>query len=167
MGWWNAVKRTAASVTTPTTGRAALFFDSASGHLAAKDENGVVMLLAPQAIHLRRVVSGALTAAAGVYTFRMPYKFLLTEVIGNLGTAQAADGGGGILTIDLNEAGGSVFSTLLTIDNTEKTSVTALTPAVISDATLAKDAEMTIDVDQIGDGSAADLDLWLIGYPIG
>jgi len=55
------------------------------------------------------------------------------------------------------------LSTKLTIDNTEKTSTTAAAAAVISDAALANDAEMTIDVDQVGDGTAKGLKLWLIG----
>jgi hypothetical protein len=42
----------------------------------------------------------------------------------------------------------------LSIDPTEKTSTTALTPAVISDSSIADDAEITIDIDQIGSGTA-------------
>ena len=44
--------------------------------------------------------------------------------------------------------GTSIFATRLTIDNTEKTSVTAATPAILADTSLADDAEMTISVDQ-------------------
>jgi hypothetical protein len=51
----------------------------------------------------------------------------------------------------------------LTIDNTEKTSKTAATPAVISDTALADDAEITIDIDQVGDGTAKGLKITLIG----
>ncbi len=47
--------------------------------------------------------------------------------------------------IDINEGGTSVLSTKLTIDNTEKTSTSAVTPAVISDSALADDAEITDD----------------------
>ena len=50
-----------------------------------------------------------------------------------------------------------------TIDNTEKTSTTASTPAVISDSSLADDAEITIDIDQVGDGTAKGLKVTLIG----
>ena len=50
------------------------------------------------------------------------------------------------------------------IDATEKTSTTAATPAVISDSALADDAEITIDIDQIGGGDAgAGLKVTLIG----
>jgi len=96
----------------------------------------------------------ALTAGTGKVTFRMPYAFTLQKVRASLSTAQTS---GSIFTVDVNEGGVSVFSTTLTIDNTEKTSTTATTPAVISDTALADDAEITIDIDQIGDGTAKGL----------
>jgi len=68
-----------------------------------------------------------------------------------------------IFTVDINEGGTSILSTKLTIDNTEKTSTTAATAAVISDTALADDAEITIDIDQIGDGTAKGLKITLIG----
>ena len=106
----------------------------------------------------------AIAAGTSKVTFRMPYAFKLAEVRASLTTAQAANGGGGIFTVDINEGGATVLSTKLTIDNTEKTSKTAATSAVISDADLADDAEITIDVDQVGDGSAKGLKVYLIGY---
>lgn len=102
----------------------------------------------------------ALTAGTGKITFRMPYAFTLTSVKASLTTAQTS---GSIFTVDINEAGATILSTKLTIDNTEKTTVTAATPAVISDTSLAADAEMTIDIDQIGDGTAKGLKIYLIG----
>ncbi len=102
----------------------------------------------------------AITAGAAKVTFRMPFAFTLTAVRASLTTAQAS---GSIFTIDINESGSSVISTKLTIDNTEKTSTTAATAAVISDSALADDAEITIDVDQVGDGTAAGLKVYLIG----
>lgn len=104
----------------------------------------------------------ALTAGAGKVTFRAPYAMTLTGVRASLTTAQA---GGSIFTIDINEGGASILSTKLTIDNGEKTSTTAATAAVISDAAIADDAEITVDIDQIGDGTAKGLKVWLIGYP--
>ena len=102
----------------------------------------------------------ALTAGTGKLTFRMPYAFTLSSVKASLTTAQV---GGAIFTVNIKEAGVSILSTKLTLDNTEKTSVTAATPAVISDPALAADAEMTIDIDQIGDGTAKGLKVTLIG----
>jgi len=106
----------------------------------------------------------ALTAGTAKVTFRMPYAFTLTGVRASLTTAQAANGSGGIFTVDINEGGASILSTKLTIDNTEKTSTTAATGVVISDSALADDAEITIDIDQVGDGTAKGLKVALIGY---
>ena len=102
----------------------------------------------------------ALTTGTAKMTFRMPHAMTLTSVRASLTTAQAS---GSIFTVDINEGGSSILSTKLTIDNTEKTSVTAATPAVISDTALADDAEITIDIDQIGDGTATGLKITLIG----
>lgn len=102
----------------------------------------------------------ALTTGTAKVTFRMPYAMNVTAVRASLSTAQTS---GNILTVDINEGGNSILSTKLTIDNTEKTSTTATTPAVISDSVLADDAEITIDIDQIGNGTAKGLKVVLIG----
>jgi len=102
----------------------------------------------------------ALTTGTSKITFRMPYAFTLTAVRASLTTAQAS---GSIFTVDINGGGTTILSTKLTIDNTEKTSTTAATAAVISDTSLADDTEITIDIDQIGDGTAKGLKITLIG----
>lgn len=102
----------------------------------------------------------ALTTGTAKVTLRLPYAMTLTAVRASLTTAQAS---GSIFTVDINEGGTTILSTKLTIDNTEKTSTTAATAAVISDAALADDAEITIDIDQVGDGSAKGLKITLIG----
>lgn len=106
----------------------------------------------------------ALTAGNGKTTFRMPYAFTVTAVRASLTTAQTGNGAGGIFTVDINEGGASILSTKLTIDNTEKTSTSANTPAVISDPSIADDAEVTVDIDQVGDGTAKGLKVVLIGH---
>jgi hypothetical protein len=102
----------------------------------------------------------ALTTGTAKVTFRMPYAMTITAVRASLSTAQAS---GSIFTVDINEGGTTILSTKLTIDNTEKTSTTAATAAVISDTALADDAEITIDIDQIGDGTAKGLKVTIIG----
>ena len=104
--------------------------------------------------------STALTTGTAKVTFRMPYAMTLSAVRCSLTTAQTS---GSIFTVDINDGGTTILSTKLTIDNTEKTSTTAATPAVISDTVLADDAEITIDIDQIGDGTAKGLKVVLIG----
>jgi hypothetical protein len=101
-----------------------------------------------------------LTSGVSKVTFRAPSAFTLTGVRASLTTAQ---GSGSIFTVDINQNGSSLLSTKLTIDNTEKTSVTAVTPAVISTSAIINDAEITVDIDQIGNGTATGLKITLIG----
>jgi hypothetical protein len=79
----------------------------------------------------------------------MPFALTLSEMRASLSTASSS----GIPTIDVNEGGVSIFSTRLTIDAGEKTSITAAAAAVISDTALADDAEITIDIDVAGTGA--------------
>lgn len=101
-----------------------------------------------------------LTTGTAKVTFRMPFAMTLTGIRGSLSTAQ---GSGSVLTVDVNEGGSSILSTKLTFDNTEKTTTTATTPAVISDTALADDAEITVDIDQVGTAGARGLKITLIG----
>jgi hypothetical protein len=102
----------------------------------------------------------SLTTGTAKVTFRMPYAMTLTAVRASVTTAPT----GSTLVVDVNEGGTSVLSTKLSIDATEKTSTTAATAAVISDSALADDAEITVDIDQIGATVAgAGLKVWLIG----
>lgn len=104
--------------------------------------------------------STALTTGTAKATFRMPHAMTLTSVRASVGTAPT----GATIQVDINEGGTSIFSTVLSIDASEKTSTTAATAAVISDSSLADDAEITIDIDQIGSSTAgAGLKVWLIG----
>jgi len=101
----------------------------------------------------------ALTTGTKV-TFRMPYAFTLTEVRASVTTAPV----GSVLTVDINEAGSTILSTKIEIDANEKTSTTASTPPVISDTSLADDAQMTMDIDGVGSSTAgAGLKVTLIG----
>jgi len=101
-----------------------------------------------------------LTTGTNKVRFRMPYPFTLSEVRANVNTAPT----GANIVVDINESGSSILSTKLSIDATESTSTTAATPAVISDAALADDAEMSIDIDQVGSTIAgAGLKVALIG----
>lgn len=101
-----------------------------------------------------------LTTGPAKVTFRAPYAFTLTGVRANVNTAPTD----ATLNVDINEGGSSVLSTVITIDATEETSTTAATAAVISDAAIADDAEITIDIDQIGSTAAGKgLKVWLLG----
>jgi hypothetical protein len=106
----------------------------------------------------------AITAGTNKFTVRVPAPvgFFITGVRASLTTAQAS---GTIFTVDINANGTTILSTKITIDNTEKTSTTAAVQPVLSTTSLSDDTELTIDVDQIGDGTATGLKITLIGRP--
>lgn len=91
-----------------------------------------------------------LTTGTAKITFRAPWAFTLTAVRAHVNTAPV----GAAIQVDINESGVSVLSTVLSIDANEKTSTTAATPAVIGDSSIADDAELTIDIDQVGSSTA-------------
>lgn len=104
----------------------------------------------------------AVTAGTGKASFRMPYAFTVTNVYLSATTAAT---GATLLTVDINESGTSIISTKLTLDASELTSTTAATPAVISDASIAADALMTIDFDSVGNTIAgAGVKVTIVGY---
>ena len=101
-----------------------------------------------------------LTTGTAKATFRMPYALTVTGVRANVNTAPV----GSTIIVDINDGGTTILSTKLTIDASEKPSTTAAVPPVISDTALADVAEITIDIDQIGSGTAGKgLKVWIIG----
>ncbi len=156
---------TGANITT-AAGDSAEFLSLGSGNtrmLRYQRANGQALAGGVQSIAIPIAVSDettALTTGTAKVTFRMPYAFTLTAVRSSVTTAPT----GSTLVVDINEGGTTILSTKLSIDAGEKTSTTAATPAVISDTALADDAEITIDIDQIGSTIAgAGLKVYLIG----
>lgn len=86
--------------------------------------------------------SGAISTGTGKAYYRMPWAATLTGVKANCNNNVTS-----LVTVDVNEGLTSVLSTKLTIDNGESSSLTATTPAVISDSDIANDALLTFDVD--------------------
>lgn len=154
------LRTAAASVSTPAANKSTAFIDTADGRIKAKDDAGAIVGGAAVLLVACSDETTALSSGVGKVTFRMPYAMKVTAVRASLTTAQTS---GSIFTVDINEGGVSILSTKLTIDNGEKTSTTAATPPVISDSALADDAEITIDIDQIGDATAKGLKVALIG----
>jgi hypothetical protein len=92
-----------------------------------------------------------LTTGTAKVTFRAPFAFTILGLRANVNTAPT----GSTIIVDINEGGSTIMTTnKLTIDASEKTSVTAATAAGITDSAIADDAEMTIDIDQIGSTAA-------------
>ncbi len=151
--------------------KAALSHTHTAANISDSTAAGRAMLLAANAAAQRALLANpeymllavsdeitVLTTGVAKLSFRMPYAFTLTSVKASLNVASTV----GIVTIDIKEAGVTIFSTLLTIDINELTSVTAAVAAVISDAALAADALITIDVTIAGTG-AKGLKVTLIG----
>lgn len=101
-----------------------------------------------------------LSTGAAKVTFHVSQAMNLTEVFAGLTTPQTS---GSLLTVNVKKNGTTIFSTKITIDNTEETSLTAATLPVLSVTSLAKGDKLTIDIDQIGDGTAKGLKVYLIG----
>lgn len=103
-----------------------------------------------------------LTTGTNKVRFRIPYAFTVTDVRGSLSTVAT---GASLLTIDVNEAGTTILSTKLTFDASESTTTTAATARVISDTALANDAEIGVDIDQIGNTTPGQgLKVCIIGH---
>jgi hypothetical protein len=105
----------------------------------------------------------ALTAGTGKGGMIAPYAATVIGAWAGLQTPQTGNGAGGIFTVDVNEGASptSILSTKITIDNGEYWSGNAATPPVISDASIAAGGVITADVDQIGDGTAKGLTVYL------
>ncbi len=88
----------------------------------------------------------ALTTGTGKITFRMP--FAMNNVTVRLSATTAPTGAP--IIVDLKESGTTIFSTKPQIAISAKTSVGGAVPGVVSDNALADDAEITINIDQVG-----------------
>lgn len=96
-------------------------------------------------------------------TIRMPFPMVLTEIRGSVNTAPT----GANIIVDINQGGTSILSSRLVIDAGDKTSVGSSSPYTIVNSSLTDDAEITLDIDQIGSTIAGKgLKVSLIGYRI-
>lgn len=155
-GLATTVAANAVALTTDTTGNYAL--GDAEGGAATTGDSATAFFSAGSIEDARLTLktesfcvassdeTSALTTGTNKVTFRMPYAFTVTSVKASVGTAPT----GATFIYDINEGGTTILSTKLSIDISEETSVTAASAAVISDAALAADAEMTLDHDQVG-----------------
>lgn len=154
----------AVQLTDPNADRL-MFWDDSAGAVAWLTLNGALEFSTTNLRVLEvigvSVVSESTTLSTGTAkrTFRMPFAFTLTGVRASVSTVSSS----GLPTVDINEGGTTILSTKLTIDANEYTSTTAATAAVISDASLADDAEITIDIDVAGTG-AKGLKVYMYGY---
>jgi hypothetical protein len=95
--------------------------------------------------------STAITTGLAKRTFRFERAFSLTAIHANLNTVSSS----GVVQIDVNRNGTTLFTTELTIDESEKTSRTAVTPPVLatSPTAIAAGDEITVDIVAAGTGA--------------
>lgn len=158
---WNATSGSF-SVTVKTSGGSGIVIGQGKVEFIFCDATDTMLAVHDRVESIAIAISDettVLTTGTAKATFRMPYAFTLSEVRASLSTASSS----GTPTFDINEDGATILSTKITIDANEKTSKTAAAPPVISDADLADDAEITIDIDVAGTG-AKGAKIYLIGY---
>lgn len=128
-------------------------FTKANSNFASLDKIALIIAASDE--------TTALTTGTTKTTFRMPFAMTLTEVRASVTTAPT----GAAIIIDVNQNGASVVATERpAILAGEKTSTTSTTPGVVSTSALTDDAEITIDIDQVGSTIAgAGLKVTLIG----
>lgn len=135
--------------------------DAVNGEIIVSLEEAGTLYIEQMTIAISDETTNLSTGTAKI-TFRMPYAFTLTGVRINVNTAPT----GATILVDVNKTGvGSLFTTRPSIDDSEKTSVTAATPAVLSVTSLSDDDEITVDIDQVGSTTPGKgLKLTLYGY---
>ncbi len=94
-------------------------------------------------------LSTALTTGSSKAYFRAPRAFTLASVRASLLTASSS----GLPTINVRKNNTTIFTTKVTIDANEKTSVTAATPHILSTTAIADDDLIEIDIDVAGTGA--------------
>ena len=93
-------------------------------------------------------------------TWRVPFNFTVESVRASVTTAPT----GANITVDILQNGVSILTTNITIDATEKTSISAATQPVVGTTALTNDAEITINLTVIGSTIAgAGLKVSIIG----
>lgn len=102
----------------------------------------------------------AITTGTSLTTIYSPRGFNLTGVKASLTTS-----GSTISEFDIKVNGVTILSTNITIDSTENTSATAITPPVISSSSVGENDKISVDIIQAGTG-ATGAKIYLIGETI-
>lgn len=92
----------------------------------------------------------ALTTGTAKITFRMPFAMTVTAVRLSVNSSPS----GSAIIVDVKQAGTSIFSAKPQIDAGSLTSVGGSVPGVISTSSLTDDAQITINIDQVGSSIA-------------
>jgi len=135
----NSTSNVVLSIPTTTQYSATNIFLSANSSWGTPEEHMVV--------DVSRDETTTIAVGTNKYVFYAPFAMTLTKLPKASVTSNSTSG---VITLDINEAGVSILSTLLTIDANESTSATAATPAVLSDSSIADNAKVSIDIDGAG-----------------
>lgn len=100
--------------------------------------------------------TSALTTGESAQDFIVPYDMTLTEFIGEQSTLGTSS------TIDIKVNGVSIMSAKVTIDASERSSLTAATPPAISAPSVSRGDRMTFHIDTAGSGKG--LAITVVGY---
>jgi hypothetical protein len=138
----NSTSNIAMTIPTTTQYAATNIFLHANSSWTTPEEHMIV--------DVSRDETTSIAAGTNKYVFYAPYAMTLTKIPKASLTTNSSSGS---VTLDLNEAGVSILSTLLTIDANEATSDSAATPAVLSDTTIVDNARVSIDIDDAGTGA--------------
>jgi len=137
-----------------TTNDHILAYNAVSNELVMRGEQVLITLYAS-------ATESALIVGTGQDYIDIPFALTITDVYATVNTAPT----GSVCTFDINEGGVSILSTKLTIDATEVSSKTATTPRVISDASLASGARISIDTDGVGSTTPGEGGvIYILGY---
>lgn len=93
--------------------------------------------------------TSTITAGVAKQYWRAPKAFTLLSTRASVSTVSSS----GLVTVNIKKNGTTIYSTKLTIDASELTSVTAATPAVLSTTAFADDDLLTFDIDTAGTGA--------------
>ena len=152
-----------AAIADPGADRVLIWDDSASDYVGATlnglEISGTTLRNLETWVIAASDETTAITTGTNKATFVFPYNFTVTSVGASLNTVSSS----GTPTIDINESGTTILSTKITIDASEKTSLTAATAPVISDTSITAGNEIGIDIDTAGTG-AKGLKVWIRGY---
>jgi len=165
----NAAARTALAVVAADIGKICYQVDTTDFWILRNNVGpvwaNITLAAAPvQAICIPVALSDETSAiTTGVkLVMHIPFAFKLLSVAMGLTTVQAS---GSLFRLDVTRNGATIFTTKVTIDNTEKTSNTAATPSVLTSTPINVAAfdEFAFNIDQIGNGSARGAKAYLVG----
>jgi hypothetical protein len=138
----NSTSNVAVRIPTTTQFAATNMFLHANSSWVSPEEHMIV--------DVSRDEATTITTGTSKYVFYAPFAMTLTRIPR---ASVSTNSTSGAITLDINEAGISILSTLITIDANESSSVTAATAGVLADTSIANDARISIDIDGAGTGA--------------